>query len=254
MSDPKPMVLVHGGAHGAWCWAPTVERLRSPALAVDLPPRSVRGGPGRHVVVPELHTLTIDDFAASVVADLDAAGLDRVVLVGHSLAGVTISAVAAQIPERIAHLVYLSCSVPPEGGTVMGSLVGPTATVSRHAADDRAGDHGADVLPEGAVRWMFCNDMDEEQTRFVLDHLGLEVIGVTLEPVHRVDMPATIPATYVKLGRDQALVPALQDTFVENLRMSPGLEVEVIELDAGHDAMISAPDQVAALLDRIAGA
>jgi hypothetical protein len=35
------------------------------------------------------------------------------------------------------------------------------------------------------------------------------------------------------------------------LRASPGGEVAVVELDSGHDAMISHPRELAALLERI---
>ena len=38
-------VLVHGGAHGAWCWDPLLPFLDGPVLAVDLPPKAVRGLP-----------------------------------------------------------------------------------------------------------------------------------------------------------------------------------------------------------------
>ena len=110
-----PVVLVHGGGHGAWCWEPTIEHLESDVLAVDLPPKQVRGGARRHEQPPELLTLTVADFAASVLADVDAAGYDRFVLVGHSMAGLTIPEVARRAPERVAHLVFLSCTVPAEG-------------------------------------------------------------------------------------------------------------------------------------------
>ena len=89
-----PVVLVHGGGHGAWCWTPTLGHMQSEVLAVDLPPKEVRGGPGRHDQPPELLTLTVSDFAASVLDDVDAAGYDRFVLVGHSMAGLTIPEVA----------------------------------------------------------------------------------------------------------------------------------------------------------------
>ncbi|MFM8303826.1 MAG: alpha/beta fold hydrolase, partial [Actinomycetota bacterium] len=69
-----PVVLVHGGGHGAWCWAPMMEHLASDARAVDLPPRAVRGGPDRFRDLPELRTLGVGDFATAVLADADAAG------------------------------------------------------------------------------------------------------------------------------------------------------------------------------------
>ena len=121
--SPLPVVLVHGGGHGAWCWEPTVEHLGADVLAVDLPPKA---GARRCRVAstspPELLTLTVVDFAASVLADVDAAGYDRFVLVGHSMAGLTIPEVARRAPERVAHLVFVSCSVPAEGESIVDVL------------------------------------------------------------------------------------------------------------------------------------
>jgi hypothetical protein len=69
--------------------------------------------------------------------------------------------------------------------------------------------------------------------------------------VSRRAIPADLPKTYVRLLRDQALTPGDQDRAIERLRESPGGVLEVIELDTGHDVMISAPDQLAPLLDRL---
>jgi pimeloyl-ACP methyl ester carboxylesterase len=124
-----PVVLVHGGGHGAWCWASTVTELRADVLAVDLPPPSIRGGPARHDEVPECATLTLADWATAVLDDDAAAGWDRFVLAGHSLGGATIAEVARRAPARVARLVYVSAVVPAEGGSVLDML--PAALLER---------------------------------------------------------------------------------------------------------------------------
>jgi pimeloyl-ACP methyl ester carboxylesterase len=235
-TGPTPLVLVHGGGHGAWCWRPLLAHLDAPALAVDLPPRSIRGGADRSRDVPELRTLTLDDFADSVLADVDAAGYERFVLVGHSMGGLTISELARREPGRVDHLVYVSCIVPPEGVSAMDAL--PQALV--------------DAAPDAVE--MFCNDMDEEQTRFVLENMGNEAGGVLHEPVRRSGISIEVPKTFVKLLRDQSLRPEDQDVYIENLRRSPGGDVDVITIDAGHDVMISRPKELADVLNRIAAA
>ncbi|MCP5005256.1 MAG: alpha/beta hydrolase [Planctomycetes bacterium] len=50
-----------------------------------------------------------------MVGDIEQAGLDRVVLVGHSLAGIALPGVAARLAKRIKHLVFSSCSVAADG-------------------------------------------------------------------------------------------------------------------------------------------
>jgi pimeloyl-ACP methyl ester carboxylesterase len=253
---PAPLVLVHGGAHGAWCWEPLLPFLDGDVLAVDLPPKSVRGGPARYEPLPELHTLTIGNFADSVRRDVDAAGHERFVLVGHSMGGLTISAVARREPDRVAHLVYVSCMVPPEGQSAIDALPEDLQAMTRQAVDQarHGGDNPIGGLDEETVRFMFCNDMNDEQTRFVLEHTGTEASGVLAEPVTRVGIPAALPKTFVKLLQDQSLAPDHQDTLIQNLRDSPGGDVDVVTIDAGHDVMISRPKELAGVLNGIATA
>lgn len=252
---PIPIVLVHGGAHGAWCWEPLTPLLESDSLAVDLPPKTIRGTPVS-VDLPELHTLTVGDFADSVLRDADAAGFDTFVLAGHSMGGLTISEVARRAPDRVRHLVYVSCMVPPEGASAVEALPEDLRDMTRQALDaaKRGGDNPIGGLDEQTTRTMFCNDMDDDQTRFVIEHAGTEVTGVLTEPTSRAGIPVDVPKTFVKLLRDQSLAPDHQDTLVRNLRDSPGGDVDVVTIDAGHDVMISRPKELADVLNRIASA
>jgi hypothetical protein len=119
----------------------------------------------------------------------------------------------------------------------------------------RASAHDRNVtgrMDEAILRQMFCNDMTEEQTAFVLDHCGPEVPSILAEPVTRRDIPPALPKTYVRLRRDQSLAPETQDEQIAALRASPGGTVDVVELDTGHDVMISAPAPLARVLDDLA--
>ncbi len=252
---PAPIVLVHGGAHGAWCWEPLTPLLDGDSLAVDLPPKSIRGGPGRLEPSPELRSLTVGDFVDSVLRDVDAARFERFVLVGHSMGGLTISEVARREPDRVEQLVYVSCMVPPEGMSAIEALPEDLRDMTRRAVDEstRGGDNPIGGLDEQTIRSMFCNDMDEEQTRFVLEHTGTEVAVVLAEPTSRAGIPSDLPKTFVKLLKDQSLVPEHQDVLVQHLRDSPGGGVDVVTIDAGHDVMISRPKELADVLNRVAG-
>jgi len=254
-----PFVLVHGGAHGAWCWQALFEHIHAAdgdgdVLAVDLPPKEVRGvrvDPTAPLPAA-LATVGLDDFATSVVADVDAAGLDRFVLVGHSMGGLTVAEVARRIPERVACLVFVSCIVPPERGSVIDTLPAEfrdtvRESVERAKAGDLAGGP-ATGLDEATIRRMFCNDMDDEQAQLVLDHCGAESPRAFDDTVTRAGIPPGLPKVYVRLARDQALSPDDQDAQIANLRESPGGDLRVVELDTGHDVMISAPRLLASVL------
>lgn len=97
-----PLMLVHGMAGDASFWGAVVE-----ALA------------GRHrLIVPELRghgrsgpasdgDYSIAACASDLVAVLDALGLDRVVLVGHSFGGSVAIELASKAPERVVALVVV---------------------------------------------------------------------------------------------------------------------------------------------------
>jgi len=252
VTDPLPRVLVHGGAHGAWCWERLRPHLHTPALAVDLPPTVIRGAP--HVAPPpDTARLGLDDFADAVLAAADRAGYDRFVLVGHSLGGLTIAEVTRRAPTRVAHLVFVSCLIPPDGQSSIDAL---PVELRALAADAARASHqdGAVVgrLDDDTIRAMFCNDMDDEQTAFVLDHVGSEVPSLLAQPVTRQGIPPTLPSTYVRLGRDASLAPEVQDAQIAAWRTCPGGPVDVVDLDTGHDVMISAPAELARILDGLA--
>ena len=56
-----------------------------------------------------------------------------------------------------------------------------------------------------------------------------------------------VPMTYVKLMQDTILSPSLQDEIIATLGSA-----EVVELEAGHDAMVSQPEALAGLLNDLA--
>jgi pimeloyl-ACP methyl ester carboxylesterase len=253
-----PLVLVHGGGHGAWCWEPTLPFLDAPVLAVDLPPKAfrspaLRSSANRPVTLADFDPVTVPVLADSIVADVDAAGIDRFVLVGHSTAGIAIPEVVRRIPERVAHLVFVSASIPPEGGSVLDTLAPELLDIMDNLISRSASANvGATTFDHAVARYMFCNDMDAEQTRFVTDRLCAESTTLIAESVSRLGIPPDIPKTYVRLRRDQSMPPDFQAKMIANIEASPGGDVAVVELDSGHDVMISHPRELAAVLNRIA--
>ena len=231
-------VLVHGGAHGAWCWERMIPHLSHEAVAIDLPGRGERPAP--------LEEITADDWADAVAGELAARDLRDVVLVGHSLAGITLPRVAERAADRIARLVFVSCTVPPEGEAVLDVLSPEVRPLAQRSQRNPV----ASALAEEVARPMFCNDMDEEEARSVLDQLVPEAWGPMLEPNRLAGLGLGIPATYVKLLQDQSIPPDLQDQMIRNIGAPDAPDApEVVELDAGHDAMISKPRELAWILE-----
>lgn len=230
-------LLIHGGAHGAWCWERLVPLLEQPALAIDLP--------GRGDSPADLGAITTNDWADAVIKSIEAMEGD-VVLVGHSLAGITMPRVADRVSSRLAHLVWISCSVPPEGKATLDVL---TPEIRAIASANRDSPEGS-KLPEEVARKMFCSDMNEEQARFVLDRLVPEAWGPMLEPTRLAGLSHGVPSTYVRLLQDVTVTPDLQDRMIATLRgCGP---CDVVEIDSGHNVMVSQPEALARVLNEIA--
>jgi hypothetical protein len=94
---------------------------------------------------------------------------------------------------------------------------------------------------------MFCNDMDEATTQWLIKQITPEPAGALAEPVRRPGFPKDLPTSYVVLLRDQALTPEVQRTMAANIG-----QPELVDLDAGHDAMVSRPKELAEILLRYA--
>lgn len=231
------MVFVHGGQHTGACWRPTLDAIARadssvPTLAVDLPGHGKEPG--------ELATLTIGECVSSVVRQIDTAGAERVMLVGHSMAGITLPGVAEALgSDRVASMVYIACCVPPQGGTVVSTLEPPVSWIAKAMSRQKV----SKPMPGPIAAWMFANGMTKEQKREVVKGLCRESSVVTREPVDRSNMP-DLPTTWIITLRDKSLKPPLQREFIANL----GNVDEVVEIDACHNVMQSEPDELAALL------
>jgi pimeloyl-ACP methyl ester carboxylesterase len=232
------LVLIHGGAHAGDCWDLTVAELarQEPQLrflAVDLP--------GRGSKPANLADVTIADFVDSVVADVEDAGLGDLVVVGHSLGGLTVPGVVAKLgTRRVREMVMLSAFVPPQGRSVAQALRGPLVPLARSA-----GLIGRSFpMPVAAARFAFCNGMTREQRRFALSRLYPESVKVIVEPVDRGEMPHDVPRTWVMTLRDRALSARQQHNCITVLG---GVDT-IVAIDTCHDAMISEPRRLAEIL------
>jgi len=232
------LVLVHGGAHASDCWDLTIAELGFQAaelrtLAVDLP--------GRANKPADMATVSITDCVNSAVADIEDAGLGDVVVVGHSLAGVTVPGIVAKLgAARVREMILLAAFVPPQGCSVADTLRGPLAPLARTATWMPK----SFPMPTAAARFAFCNGMTRQQRKLVLSRLCLESPNIIVEPVDRSDMPDDVPRTWIMTLRDRALSARQQLTAIESLG---GVDT-MICVNGCHDVMFSEPKLLATIL------
>ena len=116
----QPLVFLHGGGiiEGFECFEPLTERFRMLA--------PLRPGYGATELDPALNGR--DEEAANVRDVLDALGIERTVLVGHSLGGWLAATVAARFPDRVSALVLgapWGLDVPEHRGADMSAMSPP---------------------------------------------------------------------------------------------------------------------------------
>ncbi len=226
-------VLVHGGAHGAWCWERLMPYLRNDSrvgevLALDLV------GHGDRLKEKPFAEITLQDYIQDISQFIKENGLRDVILVGHSLSGISTPQAAALVRDRVKRLVLISACVPPEGNSANDAMI----EIAPHLISF---DGSAEQYYQNA----FCNDMDEETAQWLLGKLGPEPSLPFSAPVCREGFSSTIPVTYIVLLRDQALPVDAQRVFLKNINCT-----DIIELDSGHAAMISHPKELAEILLR----
>jgi pimeloyl-ACP methyl ester carboxylesterase len=232
------LVLVHGGAHAGDCWDLTVDEIHrlEPALdvlAVDLPGRG--SSPG------DLNTLTIADWVDSAVADIENAGLDEVVIVGHSMAGLTVPGVVTKLgASRVREMVLAAACVPREGAAMVDALAWQLAYPARRNAKKGDPYEWPPILP-GLV---FLNGVPRGRRRFMRGRLCPESAVIPAETVSRRDMPNEVPRTWIFTLRDRTHPAKQQSASIAALG---GVDT-LIPIDTCHGLMVSEPERLAEIL------
>jgi pimeloyl-ACP methyl ester carboxylesterase len=219
------LMLVHGVAHGSWCWS------RTEADLVDR---------GHDVFAVDLPLSGLDDDAAVVRGALDDWGQDAV-LVGHSYAGLVISKAAAG-RQDVQHLVYVAAMMV-DGGDVYLERMSEFPAAPINSAVELTADGNLVVGPETAVE-CFYNECDRDEAAVAARRLRPTVAACLAVPTGA-EPWISIPSTYVLCERDRAIHPDFQ-------RWMSSRAGEVVTLDTDHSPFMSLPDQFADLLDGIA--
>ena len=239
---PLKFVLVHGAWHGGWCWKRVSTLLRESGHEVFTP--TLTGlGERRHLMNAEIG---LETHINDVLGVLEYEDLHPVILVGHSYAGMVIAGVAEKAAERIAHLVYLDAFVPADGKSLADYQPPEILQLFQESTlKEGEGFKLPCVIPAEAFGVTAENDL-----AWVRPRLDPHPLKTKLDAVRLTNPKAAqIPRTYIYCN-DPAVGPFGQ--FAERIRHDASWQYA--ELQTGHDAMITAPENVAELLLRCADA
>lgn len=245
------VVLLHGAGLNAHTWDTTALALGAPVLAIDLPGHG--DSTWRDDADYRPRTLAPD-----VILGIEEWAAAPVVLVGHSLGGITAAAVAAQRPDLVAALVLVDITPGAAGGGGSAELrrfYERTDFDSREAAVEHAMGFGLGGSLEDARRGVFHNTRVRDDGRVEWKHHFARIAQQALAAPADAATPALVdesgwddlaavraPLLLIR-GERGYVDTAAADDFARRLH-----DAEVVALAAPHNVQEAAPVELAELI------
>jgi pimeloyl-ACP methyl ester carboxylesterase len=243
----QPVLLIHGHTSDRRVWDPVMPGLRDAGLRVvrvDLRGHGLSTRPdfGYH----------FSDHAADMVAVLDAAGVSKSAVVGHSIGGGIALELALTVPGRLSAMVLMSPVMPdrPFEPAFMDNLR-QVARVARSEgiAAAMAGPWAESPLAE----FSFTKPGIKEQVAAITrDFPGAEYLATRRDDIQRswtvpdrlgeIDLPALV------IAGDHEM-PGFRAYAEEAAEGIPGARLEFLE-NCGHMLPLEEPDRVARAIIR----
>ncbi|KAJ7548550.1 hypothetical protein O6H91_07G016900 [Diphasiastrum complanatum] len=230
-------VLIHGFCHGSWCWYKTVdllERSGHRATAVDLASAGTSTASADSI-------LTLDQYDEPLVELLES--LDRtekVILVGHSAAGCSVTHAVELFPEKIAVAVYISAFMGYEG--FQPDQIKQLLRIVGAESDKPPKEFIFSIENARSSLYGLCPSQDIILASMLLRRGPLATVldaksGITAAKYK------SVPRVFIKLLRDKLLPPLLQDAFI-----NANPPQAVFHIDTDHSPFFSAPEELHQML------
>lgn len=235
-------VLVHGAWLGGWCWNLVkliLEAQGNKVIAVDLPGHGENKKP--------IEEQNMETYTQHVV-DVLKAQEEPVILVGHSMGGMSISQAASRVPEKVKKLVYVTAFLPHDGQSTDGLEDGIKPTPWREMAKQGIAvtmdetETISEMIPEAAMALLY-NDVDEALAKEYVKNLVKENINAQYQAISLSEAFDTIDKIYVRCSIDTIMLPELQDKMISETPCKA-----VYTLEAGHSPYHSKPEELAEIL------
>jgi pimeloyl-ACP methyl ester carboxylesterase len=250
LGDPAgpPVVLIHGYTDSARDWVPLVPYL-SPHLRLILV--DIRGH-GRSDKPECCYTRL--DFAYDIKLLLDALGVPRADIVGHSLGSIIAQTFAEFWPERTARVVLISSTGGPRPGAP------PRKPAFDYAAQIRQLHEPIDPDSPFMVEWWASpTPVDEDFIRRERRDAAAIPLRVWLAVLEQGVIDSDLQRTLPKLTAPTLLIwgskdPIMEEEVRQTLREAlPRAQVQVLP-GLGHNPFWEDPQRVAALINKFLSA
>lgn len=159
----KTYVLVHGSFQAAYTWngvKAELEQQGYKVIVVELP------GHGDDFTNPA--SITMDTYRDKVISSIKEVN-GKVILIGHSMGGMVISAVAEAVPTKIERLIYLAAFVPKSGQSLIELASMDTEGQLAPLLVPSADQFSLGISDVTKVPAIFCEDGSVETKQLLID-------------------------------------------------------------------------------------
>jgi len=241
VAEKPPVILVHGAFASGFVWGHVAAKLQAAGhevVMIDLPGRPA------NPMTPDKVSLAL--YRDAVVSALNVAARPAVV-VGHSFAGIVISAAAEQVPEKVKTLVFVAAYLPQDGDSLLSlaqqdhdAKIGPHLTINK--------EQGIAIVEYSARAELFANDGPAPLKAKLPDLIIDEPVPPLVTPVHVTDARfGQVDKVYVHTDVDQVISPAFQAQMVARTPVRSSFT-----LQTGHLPFLTDPAGLASAIERAA--
>lgn len=194
--------------------------------------------PGHGTLRGTLNHISFKQYVAAIIALINKQS-NPVILVGHSMAGLVISQIAEEIPEKIKQLIYVAAYIPQDNDSLFGlAAQGQSRNLSPHLIIDKE-KMEIRLNPSPELFSLFYHLCNEENVAFASTHLQEQPLEPFTAQVHVTkDRFGSVPKKAILCREDRALL------VCDQLQMSQAVTANIVYLDADHSPFYSAVDQL----------
>ena len=228
MAASPNIVLVHGAWADGSCWSNVIERLQAD---------------GYKVTAPQLPENSLADDVARVRLVLSRQS-GPTLLVAHSYGGQVITALGTDAPNVVG-LVYIAGFGLDEGES-LGALLqqGPPSPATANIDVD---SEGSAWIPEDDFLAHFAADIDPVKAK-VMYAVQQPLTMSAFDEVMGTPAWKSLPSWFMVAENDEVISPDGQRQFAQRMG------ADTIEVDTGHVAMVSHPEETHELIVKAAKA
>lgn len=245
--DGAPLVLISGLGYPRWQWHRMVPYLEEHFQVITFDNRGV--GQSDKPAGP----YTASMLAKDVMGLLDTLGIDKAIVMGHSMGGFIAQAIALEYPERVSKLILASTNfggprhvpVTPEAMAVLSDVKSDPLTRLRNGIVISTAPGFAERQPELLQQWLDWRAANPLDIPGYQAQLGIGVALLAEAAAFEAKLPNVSAPTLILFGaHDKVVPPANADLLAKQIA---GSQIRILP-DAGHFFPLEVPEEAAQVI------